>query len=354
MRPLQRFTSILPAAFLLAACGGEAGTDDSTEGGPGDGVQAFEACVDFEIEIIEPTPGYPWSPLAIRLVSEEVAPNVYAVYDENAEAYGPMGFPLATSGGFVVGEDGVLIVETMINRQLFCQLEDLVRAETDKPILYAVNTSYHGDHSFGNAYLDDDVQIVQHARTAEHIDGHFDADIAFMEMGFGADQAIDEAVPVPADIEVGDEGWSVDLGGITVEAQYYGFAQTEGDLFVYVPEERVFWTGNPLVAESPAIPWLLDGQAADVLTTLAAVRGALPGDAVVIPGHSAPQAVDAFDWSVDYLETLLEEVQVAVDDGLDVEETQAAVTMEPFQGYALWDWVHTSMNIPVTHAELGG
>ena len=41
-------------------------------------------------------------------------------------------------------------------------------------------------------------------------------------------------------------------------------------------------------------------------------------------------------------------------ESMTVEETQAAVTMESYQGYALWDWVHTSINIPVTHSELGG
>ena len=263
-------------------------------------------------------------------------------------------FPLATSGGFVIGDDGVLLVETMINRQLLCQFEDLVRAETDKPILYAVNTSYHGDHSFGNAPLNDEVQVVQHERTADHIALHFDDDIAFMEMGFGADQDIAEATPVAADIEVSDDGWSVDLGGIEVEARYYGFGQTEGDLFVWVPDANVLWTGNPLVAEEPALPWLLDGHAQEVQNTLSAVQTSLPEGTVVIPGHSQPLGADDLSFSVDYLGTLISEVQASVDSGLTLEETQAAVTMEAYQGYALWDWVHTSMNIPATYGELGG
>lgn len=328
----------------------ETETETTTGGEP----QAFAACEGFEIEIIEPTPGYPWSPLAVRLVSEEVAPGVFAVYDENAPAYGPMGFPLATSGGFVIGDDGVLLVETMINRQLLCQLEDLVRVETDLPITHAINTSYHGDHSFGNAYLDDDVLVVQHERTAEHIAAFFDEDVAFMEMGFGADQGIAEATPVAADIEVGDDGWSLDLGGVTVEAQYHGFGQTEGDLFVYVPAANVLWTGNPLVAEAPAIPWLLDGHAHDVRDTLATVQGSLPDGAIVVPGHSGPHGADDFDFAVDYLDAMIDGVQAAVDAGLSVEETVAVVTLEPFQGYALWDWVHGQINVPMTHAEFGG
>ena len=41
--------------------------------------------------------------------------------------------PLATSSGFVIGDDGVLIVDTMINRQLLCQVVDLVREQTTSP-----------------------------------------------------------------------------------------------------------------------------------------------------------------------------------------------------------------------------
>ena len=314
--------------------------------------QVFEACEDFSIELTEPNPMLVWTPNAIELVSEELAPGVFAVYDSNSEAYEPMGLPLATSSGFVIGDDGVALIDTMINRQLLCQLEDLVREQTDLPILYAINTSYHGDHSYGNAFLPEDVEVVQHERTADYIAMYFEEDTAFMEANFGTDQGIDEVVPVVPDIEVTDAGWSGDLGGKTVEAQYLGFGQTDGDLFVYIPEAQVLWTGNPLIAEPPAIPWLLDGHGEDVATTLAAAQASLSANAIVVPGHGGPTTAGTFDFSVDYLTTLVAEVQTAVDDGATVEETVEQVTMETFQGYVLWDWVHSVVNVPNTYDEL--
>ena len=331
---------------------GSSGETDASSSSGGAPPQVFGACEDFQIEITEPDPMLVWTPNAIRLVSEELAPGVFAVYDDNAPEFEPMGLPLATSGGFVVGDDGVLLVETMINRQLLCQLEDLVREQTDLPILYAINTSYHGDHSYGNAFLPDEVDVVQHERTADFISMFFEEDVAFMEANFGTDQGLDEIVPVVPDIAVTDAGWSVDLGGLTVEAQYHGFGQTDGDLFVYVPQAEVLWTGNPLIAEAPAIPWLLDGRGEDVAATLAAVQASLPAGAQVVPGHGGPTTVGGFDFSVDYLNTLLTEVQDAVDQGATVEETVAQVTMEAFQGYVLWGWVHDVVNVPNTHADL--
>ncbi|PRQ06120.1 MBL fold metallo-hydrolase [Enhygromyxa salina] len=349
--------TILPSLLLLAACTEPgSGLDSDTTSESGDTAaetQEFTAC-DDEFTITDANPMYAWTPNAITLESHELSPGVFVIHDANANTYAPAGIPLATSGGFVIGDDGVLLVETMVNRQLFCQVIDLVREQTDKPVLYAINTSFHGDHSFGNAYLPDEVQVVQHERTADHIAAHFDEDIAFMENGFGADQGIAEATPVAADVRVTDDGWSVDLGGVVVEAQYHGFGQTHGDLFVHVPSAKVLWTGNPLIAEAPALPWLLEGQAQAVSATLAAVKASVPADTTIIPGHSHPLGLADFDFSIDYLDTLVDEVQTAVDAGLTVEETVAAVSMEPFQGYALWDWIHSGVNVPTTHAELGG
>jgi glyoxylase-like metal-dependent hydrolase (beta-lactamase superfamily II) len=277
---------------------------------------------------------------------------VFAVYDTNADSGSEKGIPSATSGGFVVGDQGVLLVESMINRRLFCQMIGLVRAQTDKPITHVINTSSHGDHSFGNTFLPAGVHVVQHQRTAEYIAAHFQEDVAFMKMNFGADQGLDEVRAVAADTLVTDSTpYRVDLGGIEVEARYYGFAQTGGDLFVHVPSAKVVWTGNPLVAAKPAVPWLLAGHAQEVGTTLSQVRAVLPADTLVIPGHDHPTNPQGLDFSINYLNTLRNEVSSAKSRGLTVDQTVAAVTMAPYQGYAIWDWVHKVVNVPATYAE---
>jgi cyclase len=339
--------ALLIAGLVLGGCGEE----PSSTGDPPTETQTFTACEDT-FTLTSPDPNLVWTPNAIHLVSEKLAPGVFAIYDDKADEYGPEGKPLATSGGFVIGENGVLLVETMINRQLFCQVIDLVRAETDKPIQYVVNTSSHGDHAFGNAFLAKDIHVVQHKNTAQFIAEHFEEDIAFMTANFGTESGLEEITPVAADILVENEGWSVDLGGISVEAKYYGFGQTDGDLFVRVPSAKVVWTGNALIAEKPAIPWLLAGHAEESGITLSAVKAASPEDAVVVPGHGRPMSLDGFDFSVDYLGTLVSEVKTSVDSGATVEETVSAVTMEPFQGYALWGWIHTTVNVPATYSEL--
>lgn len=333
--------SLFVSALTLAGC----------EGAPQP--QTFEACSAPAPALSAANPMYVWTPNAIRLTSQRVADRVFAVYDQNAATYSAAGIPSATSGGFVVGDNGVLLVESMINRQLFCQLIGLVKQQTDKPITHVINTSSHGDHSFGNTFLPKGVHIVQHQRTAEYIAAHFQEDVDFMKMNFGADQGLDEVRAVAADTLVGDTApFSVDLGGIQVEARYYGFAQTGGDLFVHVPKAKVLWTGNPLVAARPAIPWLLAGHAQEVGTTMSQVRAALPADTVIIPGHDHPTDAKGLDFSIDYLTNLVQEVGSAASRGLTVSQTVSTVTMTPFQGYKIWDWVHKQVNVPNTYTEL--
>ena len=333
-------SSLLLAALAGFGCGGSPMA------------QTFDACGDAPA-LTAPNPKYLWTPSAVRLVSQRLADRVYAVYDSNAQSYSTSGTPLATSGGFVIGDSGVLLIESMINRPLFCQLVSLVRAQTDKPITHVINTSSHGDHSFGNAFLPPGVHIVQHQRTAEYIAAHFQEDVEFMKMNFGTDQGLDELHPVAADTLVSDTApFRVDLGGIEVTARYYGFGQTGGDLFVHVPSAKVLWTGNPLVAAKPAVPWLLAGHAQEVSTTLSQVQASLPADTLIIPGHDHPSDVHGFDFAIRYLNTLVSEVGAATAQGLSVEQTVSTVSMQPFQGYKIWDWVHKVVNVPATYAEL--
>ncbi|MEM7156718.1 MAG: MBL fold metallo-hydrolase [Myxococcota bacterium] len=331
----------------------EGETADSSEGGDTTGAFGdYEPNCDGTFEVTAPDPNYPWTPLSIQLASEELSPGVFVAYDERALELTPEQAPLATSAGFIIGEDGVLLVESMINQQLACQLYDLVREQTELPILYIVNTSHHGDHSYGNHFFGPDTQIVQHEETADFISQHFEADRAWMIQNFGANQGMEEVQPREADVRVGEEGWSVDLGGVTVEARYFGFGQTHGDLWVWLPDQHVLWAGNAQVSGNPGLPWLLDGNGEASMATTQNVADFLPPDAIVIPGHDAPQTPDVFDFTIDYLQTLLFEVGEAVDAGLSLEETLATVTMDDFRGYVLFDWVHPVINVTNTYGDL--
>ena len=353
------------AACLLALAGAACGNSDipsdpsATTGAGGAGGAGAPVPGDaVKAAIKDRTPEDPtliWTPSSVVLVPKEIAPSVYAVYPDDAPVKNEAGIPVATSGGFIVGDNGVLVIESMINRKLAKQMIALVREVTSKPILYVLNTSYHGDHSYGNQFFPKGVLFIQHVETQNYIQQHFAADVAFMMTNFGKNQGLEELEPQPAQILLNDgANVDLDLGGRSVNVLHLGFAQTNGDLFVWLPKEKIVFTGNPIISEGPSLPWLLDGKIEAALVTLHKLLDMLPPDAIVVPGHGEPTGVAAIAHSIAYLEELKMRAADAVAQGLTEKETVDLLTetMKQYAAYKIYPWVHSQINVPKTYEEL--
>ncbi|KQB43629.1 MBL fold metallo-hydrolase [Flavobacterium aquidurense] len=204
-----------------------------------------------------------WDANKVTLQLHKIAENVYAVSPSTTETETTKGIPQATSAGFIVGEKGVLLIETMLSKRLYDQLYKLIRSVTQKPIVYAVNTSDHGDHCFGNYLLPKETILIQNEFCKENLAKNYEGIKQFMIMLFGKDRGIEQSVYRPADLTIAvNQSLKLDLGGgKIVEIINVGTAQSPADLFVYLKSAsgNVLWAGNPFIAESPAIPWLFDG-----------------------------------------------------------------------------------------------
>ncbi len=294
-----------------------------------------------------------WDGNKVVLKSQKLAEGVFAVIPTGADEMADKGQPIATSSGFVIGTESVLVIDTMLNERLSKQLMKLIDEKTDLPVRYAVNTSFHGDHAYGNQYLPEKTLIIQHKFASEFIAEHLEADKKFMIQNFGKDRGIEEIKVTKADILVAKKGKiSVNLGSMVVEIRDYGFAQTGGDLFVSVPSANVLWTGNPVLAKAPALPWLLDGHLVETRDTLQKVYDSFDKNTKVVPGHGPVTDINAIKWHLDYLSTIEQEVKSAIADGLSLEETVKRVQLPDFQGYALFGWVHPGLNVPAAYKDL--
>ena len=256
----------------------------------------------------EATP--PWDAARVNLTSKELARGVFAVMPDDVLAKDHV----AHHGGFVVGERGVLVIESMLNGDLASQLIGLVRQVTTKPIRFLVNTSYHGDHAYGNYLFPENAVVIQHPATKRYMEENFEEDRRFMIGLMGKGKGIERVQARTADIVV-PEMLSVDLGGRTVEVRHFGFAQTPGDLVVWVPDAKVLWVGNMIQAPSPALPWLLEGRHKETIVTLTRVRDFLPEDATIIPGHGRPMRPAEIEFPLRYLRELDGAVRAAIDRG---------------------------------------
>jgi glyoxylase-like metal-dependent hydrolase (beta-lactamase superfamily II) len=296
-----------------------------------------------------------WDANKVELKLQKLNDDIYAIIPATAEKETSMGIPQATTGGFIVGTKGVLLIEVMLSKRLYNQEVALIRSVTDKPIIYAVNTSDHGDHCFSNYLLPASTMIIQNEFAKENLAKNYDNIKQFMTVLFGANRGIENSVYRPADIVIPkNSNLKLDLGnGKIVEFLNVGTAQSPADLFVWMPAQKIFWAGNPFIAESPAIPWLFDGYFLEPANNLKKVYDFLPEDAVIIPGHGRVTNKAGIKYTIDYVEALKQQVEVAVDKGLTLEQTKEAVKMNEFnKGYALFNWLHFNFNLPNAYKDI--
>lgn len=296
-----------------------------------------------------------WDANKVELTLHKVATDVYAIIPSTAENETTKGIPQATTGGFIVGEKGVLLIEVMLTKRLFDQEIKLIQSVTDKPIIYAVNTSDHGDHCFTNYLLPASTVIIQNEFANENLAKNYEAIKQFMVMLFGKDRGIEAASFRPADIIIPkNNNLKIDLGaGKIVEFINTGTAQSPADLFIWLASSKVFWAGNPFIAESPAIPWLFDGYFLEPADNLKKIYDFLPDDAIVVPGHGRITNKQGIKYTLDYVQTLKTNVEAAVNKGLSLEQTKQMVKMDEFnKGYVLFNWLHFNFNLPNAYKDI--
>lgn len=298
-----------------------------------------------------------WDGNTVNLQLHKMAEGIYVIQPTTVDEETTKGIPQATSGGFIVGEKGVMLIECFLNKRLFEQEIKLIQSVTDKPIIYAVNTSDHGDHCFTNYLLPASTIIIQNDYAKTNLGKNFEYIKQFMVALFGKERGIEEAKYRAADITVAKNNtMTVDLGGgKIVQLINAGPAQSPADLFVWMPGAKVFWAGNPFIAEGPAIPWLFDGYFLEPANNLEKVYNMLPDDAIIVPGHGRITNKAGIKYTLDYVEALKQNVTDAVKKGLTLQQALQTITMKEYNnGYTLFNWLHYNFNLPNAYKDISG
>ena len=89
----------------------------------------------------------------VPFVLKQVGPGVYAAIDGPEHKSG-------SNAGFVIGDDGVLVIDSFFYPEATRALVAEIRRLTPKPIRYVVNTHYHADHTGGDQVLRDAGAII--------------------------------------------------------------------------------------------------------------------------------------------------------------------------------------------------
>ncbi|MGW0481216.1 MBL fold metallo-hydrolase [Nonomuraea sp. NPDC003214] len=279
--------------------------------------------VTFDREIAERPPGFQGpnlTPAGLDFVPRELAPGVHALMAN---------LPPKDNSGVIAGTDAALVIDSGITPGIARKIQRLAAGLTPAPVRYLVNTTYHGDHTFGNAAFPADVTIVSHRANRDAMTDLGREKAMRAESMYGDDALLDEVTTWRRPELVFDSSCEIDLGGQVVGLHWFGQGNGPGDTVVHVPSARAAWTGNFVAVGGIAM--LLQGGPGPYLAAVRRMRDALPGLERIVPGHgpvgSAPVALAEL---ITYLERLESEVAEAVRAGLRLEETYAACT-DPFE-----------------------
>lgn len=190
------------------------------------------------------------------------------------------------NSGVIVGDDSVMIVEAQATPRLANKVIAKVREITDKPISHVVLTHYHAVRVLGaSAFGADQVIMSDKARAMVVERGQEDWESEFQR--FPRLFEGHESIPgLTWPTTTFSHSMTVYLGSRRIEITQIGRAHTAGDSIIWVPDERVMFTGD--IVEYHSACYCGDGHFADWGGTLDAVKAYDPhsigpgrGDALV-------------------------------------------------------------------------
>ena len=230
-----------------------------------------------------------------------VSDRVYAMIADGPSAAEGLG----ANSGFVVGDDAVLVVDTRYTPALAGELLEAIRETTDRPVRWVVNTHYHPDHTWGNAvFAEAGATILARPETVEDLRVFSPVYLDYYRSYRPEAWALLEDVEIVEPDSLLGDALVIDLGGVSVAVRYFGPAHTAGDAVVFVPDERVVFTGG--IAASGYHPNLGDDGAdfSNWIRALGEIEAFDPRS--VVPGNGRVGGVEALRGTRDYMMQLMQ------------------------------------------------
>jgi len=288
---------------------------------------------------------------------KQVADGVYAAIAKDQ-------YKVNCNGAVVLLDDGVLVVDTHSKPSAARALIAQIKAVTDKPVRYVVDSHFHWDHYYGNqVYVGAwpaGVEIISSEATRESIEQRGIPRVrheilalpkeieqlrADLTKATGAKQKAEiqeklrqaeayqaelKAMQVTLPTLTFDRSLILHQKSRTVELLWLGKAHTDGDVVVYLPKEKVIVTGDllhrwvPYMGDSYPYDWVRVLEQAEKLDFELAIGG--HGDVIRGKGQ--------FQMWEQYLRDLMSETAAAYAQGATLAEARKTVATKLAAKYA--------------------
>ena len=265
---------------------------------------------------------------------QQLAPGVYAVVNLNTEPttenYGGVG-----NQGILIGEKGVVLVDTGTSVRYAAELIATVRRLTFKPIVLVINTHQHPAFIFGNGALaSQGVPILAHRATAELIAQRCQKCLKNLNDILGVDEMQGTEVVPPTRII--DGATSLQVAGRRLDIIYYGHSSSPGSIGVMDRASGVLFAGG--LVSIDRVPDTRDARIGTWRRALQALKARHVR--IMVPGEGPVAPLARIDDLGSYLAALQSAVEKTYQQGVSLGEAGAHSELPQFKNWPAYHPAH--------------
>jgi glyoxylase-like metal-dependent hydrolase (beta-lactamase superfamily II) len=251
-----------------------------------------------------------------KLPLVKVAPNIHVIHGMQALPSNE-NRAFINNPGFIVGENGVVVIDPGSNTQVGEILLEHVRKTTDKPVVAVLNTHVHGDHWLGNhavAKAYPGVAIYAHEKAVERLKNGEDREWMDLFNKLAPDAMKGTEIVRPSKGLTGGE--TLSLGGAEVSVLYpVEKAHTDTDLYFEVPQSQALFLGD-IVMNKRTLGNRVHEASFSGIEQATAMALERPGIKYFIPGHGHSGDRAMVENALAFIKTLRASVKKYYDQGL--------------------------------------
>lgn len=265
-----------------------------------------------------------------KLKPQKVSENIWCFF-------GKTEVPSKENGGFMANscyikaKDSYILIDTGANYNFAKQAYEAMRKIEDLKVSTIIITHEHDDHWMGNSFYKDRFNSTIYA--PKSINENYNENSKPRIFEILDKNEMENTKVIKADVVVSDEK-VINISDKTIKIIPTKLtAHTKDDLIVYLPDEKVIFTGDIIMNQR-----VTSNRDGSVIGTLKAIDLINSYDwNTLIAGHGTITDKKATDFTIKYFTLLKTRVLEAIEAGITADEISKVVTMNDFKDIAMFD-----------------